>query len=85
MAIATNKDLRIISMKLSPEEPASTNRQIADQSSKYNVSIGSTFKYYFSQDLFKNPIQNFRYAWPVVTMIMAQQYGESVGMLLVLF
>ena len=46
MAIATNKDLRIISMKLSPEEPATTNRQIADQSSKYNVSIGSSFKYY---------------------------------------
>ena len=41
MAIATNKDLRIISMKLSPDEPATTNRQMADQSSKYNVSTKS--------------------------------------------
>lgn len=43
LAIATNKDLRIISMKLSPEEPASTNRQIADQSSKYNIRLAGSY------------------------------------------
>merc|ERR1711974_307003 len=42
-AIATNKDLRIISMKLSPDEPATTNRQMADQSSKYNIRLAGSY------------------------------------------
>ena len=38
-------------MKLSPDEPATTNRQMADQSSKYNVSAKS-YKYLYVGTLY---------------------------------